>query len=63
MNTAETRVWGEGRPKDRVSLQIILVFTLTHPKLFTGGHDMWQVASENHTIVLIDFKSISIMLK
>ncbi len=37
MDTAETRVWGEGRPKDRVSLQIILVFTLTHPKPYTGA--------------------------
>jgi len=31
------KVWGEGRPKDRVSLQIILVFTLTCPKPFTQG--------------------------
>jgi hypothetical protein len=27
----------ERRPKDRVTLQIILVFTLTHPKTFTRG--------------------------
>jgi hypothetical protein len=26
------------RPKDRVTLQIILVATLTHPKTFTQGH-------------------------
>jgi len=37
MDTPERRVWGEGRPKDRVSLQIILVFTLTCPKPFIGG--------------------------
>jgi hypothetical protein len=29
------RVWGERRPKDRVTLQIILVFTLTCPKTLT----------------------------
>ncbi len=38
MDTPQRRVWGEGRPKDRVTLQIILVFTLTHPKTFTWGH-------------------------
>jgi hypothetical protein len=32
MDTPERRVWGERRPKDRVTLQIILVFTLTCPK-------------------------------
>jgi hypothetical protein len=37
MDTPERRVWGEGRPKDRVSLQIILVFTLTCPKPFARG--------------------------
>jgi len=26
------------RPKDMVTLQIILVFTLTHPKTFAQGH-------------------------
>jgi hypothetical protein len=36
-DTNERRVWGEGRPKDTVSLQIILVFTLTCPKPFTRG--------------------------
>jgi hypothetical protein len=35
MDTPERRVWGERRPKDRVTLQIILVFTLTCPKTFT----------------------------
>jgi hypothetical protein len=29
MDAPERRVWGERRPKDRVTLQIILVFTLT----------------------------------
>jgi hypothetical protein len=29
---------GERRPKDRVTLQIILVFTLTCPKTFIWGH-------------------------
>ncbi len=38
MDTPERRVWGERRPKDRVTLQMILVFTLTHPKTFTKGH-------------------------
>ncbi len=37
MDTPERRVWGERRPKDRVSLQIILVFTQTRPKTCTGG--------------------------
>jgi len=37
MDIPERRVWGERRPKDRVTLQIILVFTLTHPKTFTGA--------------------------
>ncbi len=35
MDTPERRVWGESRPKDRVTLQIILVFTLTCIKTFT----------------------------
>jgi len=36
LNTLKRRVWGEKRPKDMVSLQIILIFTLTltHPKTF-----------------------------
>jgi len=40
VDTPERRVWGERRPKDWVTLQIILVFTftLTHPKTFTCGH-------------------------
>jgi hypothetical protein len=38
MDTPQRRVWSEGRPKDRVTLQIILVFILTHPKTFTWGH-------------------------
>jgi len=38
MDTFERRVWDERRPKDRVTLQIILVFTLTCPKTFTQGH-------------------------
>jgi len=37
MNTPERRVWGERRRKDRVTLQIILVFTLTNLKTFTRG--------------------------
>jgi hypothetical protein len=35
MDTPEGRVSGERRPKDRMTLQIILVFTLTPPKTFT----------------------------
>jgi len=37
MDTPERRIWGERRPKDRVTLQIILVFTLilTCSKTFT----------------------------
>jgi hypothetical protein len=38
MDTPERRVWGERRPKDKLTLQIILVFTLTSPKTFTWGH-------------------------
>jgi hypothetical protein len=38
MDTLERRVWGERRPKNMVTLQIILVFTLTFPKTFTWGH-------------------------
>jgi hypothetical protein len=37
MDTPERRVWGERRPKHRVTLQIILVFTLTHLKTVTRG--------------------------
>jgi len=37
MHTPERRVWGEWRPKDRVTLRILLVFTLTHTKTFIGG--------------------------
>ncbi len=35
MDTPERRVWDERRPKDRLSLQIILVFILTCRKPFT----------------------------
>jgi hypothetical protein len=35
MDNHKRRVWGEKRPKDKVILQIILVFTLTQPKTFT----------------------------
>jgi len=40
MDTPERRVRGERRPKDRLAVQIILIFTFTptHPKPFTGGH-------------------------
>jgi hypothetical protein len=38
MDTPERRVWGERRPKDKVTLQISLVFTLTCPKTFTWSH-------------------------
>ncbi len=37
MDTPERRVWGERRRKDRVTSQIILIFTLTHLKTFTRG--------------------------
>jgi len=39
MDTLKKRVWGESRPKDKVTLQIILIFTLTltRPKTFTWG--------------------------
>jgi hypothetical protein len=33
---SEGRVWVR-RPKDRVTLSVILVFTLTRPKTFTPG--------------------------
>jgi hypothetical protein len=35
MDTPVSRVWGERRRKDRMTLQIILAFTLTCPKTFT----------------------------
>jgi hypothetical protein len=38
MDTPEKMVWGERRPKDKVTLQIILVLTITCPKTFTRGH-------------------------
>jgi hypothetical protein len=39
MDTSERKVWGgERKPKDRMTSQIILVFTFTHPKTFTRGH-------------------------
>jgi hypothetical protein len=38
MDTPERKVWGERRPKDKATLQIILVFTVTCPKTFTWGH-------------------------
>jgi len=38
MDTPERRVWGERRPKDRVTLQVILVFTLKCPQTFTWGY-------------------------
>jgi hypothetical protein len=40
VDTPERRVCGKRRPKDRVALQIILVFTFpfTHPKTFTQRH-------------------------
>jgi len=34
-DTPGRRVWGERRPKDRVTLQLILAFTFTCPKTFT----------------------------
>ncbi len=34
MDTPKRRVWGEKRPKNKVTSQIILVFTLTHPETF-----------------------------
>jgi len=38
MDAPEKKVWGERRPKDKVTLQIILILTLTCPKTFTQGH-------------------------
>jgi hypothetical protein len=38
MDTLDKKVWGEKRPKYKVTLQIILVFTFTHPKTFTQGY-------------------------
>jgi hypothetical protein len=31
------RVWGKRRSKDRMTLQIVIVFTLTRSKTFTQG--------------------------
>jgi hypothetical protein len=39
MDAPERRVWGERSPKGRVSLQIILVFTLTCLNTFTWGSE------------------------
>jgi hypothetical protein len=38
VDTPERKVWGERRPKDRATLQIILVFTVTRPQTFAQGH-------------------------
>jgi hypothetical protein len=38
MDTPERRVWGERRPKDRVTLQIVLILTLTRSKTFPGDY-------------------------
>jgi hypothetical protein len=35
MDTLERRVWGARRPKDNMTLQIIIVFTFMCPKTFT----------------------------
>jgi hypothetical protein len=37
MDTIEIRVWGGRRPKNRVTLQIILLFAITHFKILTKG--------------------------
>jgi hypothetical protein len=37
MDTTEIRVWGGRTPKDRVTLRIILVFTLTRLITLTKG--------------------------
>jgi len=37
MDTPERRVWGERRPKNRVTLQNIIVFTRTRPNTITRG--------------------------
>ncbi len=37
MDTHKKKGLGERRLKDKVTLQIILVFTFTSPKTFTGG--------------------------
>jgi hypothetical protein len=40
MDTFKRRVWAKRMPKDKVTLQIILIFTLTLtcPKKFTWDH-------------------------
>ncbi len=45
MDTTERRVWGERRHKDRVTLQIILVFILTRPQnIYTRPcHCIWKI--------------------
>jgi hypothetical protein len=38
MDTPERKVWDERRPKDRMTLEIIFVLTITCLKTFTRGH-------------------------
>jgi hypothetical protein len=38
MDTFKRRVWAKRMPKGKVTLQIILIFTLTCPKTFTQDH-------------------------
>jgi hypothetical protein len=51
MDTPKKRVWGEKRPKDRVTLQILLVFTLalTHPETFTSTLCKCECNTHTHT--------------
>jgi hypothetical protein len=50
MDTPEKRVWGERRPKDTVTSQIIFVFTLTHLKTFTWQNLHWPRVSVKKNI-------------
>jgi len=68
MDTPERRVWGERRRKDRVTSQIILIFTLTHLKTSTGG---WVSVCDKYlhwprvsvTKIYIHFNMISVSVK
>jgi len=53
MDTLERRVWGEKKPKYRVTLQIILVFTLTRPRLdlFGACKCIWKYLQWPHVNV------------
>jgi len=64
----QRRVWGERRPKDRVTSQIISIFAFTHCKTFTQGcvsavdkYLHWPPVSVNN--IYIHRNRISVIVK